>query len=245
MVVSTDIRNLARDSSENAERIKDLVKGIQDQIVVVRRDLEEISVSDRRRSREEQGYHLLDARRARRSRRRRSRRPRHSRRQPTRWRRCSTRPRRASNRSLPPPQQAATASGQAQQAAKEQSKGAEELAPRSRRFLRSPTNCRTRTDRRPDGGSHVCSYGNLGTRGRRLGGPPAGDAEVDANVEAARQFVTFRMEKEIFAVPLTEVQEIIRLPTSSRCRSRRIISRVSPTCAARCFRSSACAAYSA
>ncbi|MBE7199693.1 MAG: methyl-accepting chemotaxis protein, partial [Parafilimonas terrae] len=33
MVVSTDIRNLARDSSENAERIKDLVKAIQDQIV--------------------------------------------------------------------------------------------------------------------------------------------------------------------------------------------------------------------
>jgi methyl-accepting chemotaxis protein len=45
MVVSTDIRNLARDSSENAERIKDLVKAIQDQIVVVGRDLEEISVS--------------------------------------------------------------------------------------------------------------------------------------------------------------------------------------------------------
>lgn len=43
MVVSTDIRNLARDSSENAERIKDLVKAIQDQIVFVRRDLEEIT----------------------------------------------------------------------------------------------------------------------------------------------------------------------------------------------------------
>lgn len=41
MVVSTDIRNLARDSAENAERIKDLVKGVQDQIVAVRRDLEE------------------------------------------------------------------------------------------------------------------------------------------------------------------------------------------------------------
>ena len=41
MVVSTDIRNLARDSSENAERIKDLVKSVQDQIVAVRRDLEE------------------------------------------------------------------------------------------------------------------------------------------------------------------------------------------------------------
>ena len=45
MVVSTDIRNLARDSSENAERIKDLVKSIQDQIVVVRRDLEDISTA--------------------------------------------------------------------------------------------------------------------------------------------------------------------------------------------------------
>lgn len=45
MVVSTDIRNLARDSSENAERIKDLVKAIQDQIVVVRRDLEAISAA--------------------------------------------------------------------------------------------------------------------------------------------------------------------------------------------------------
>lgn len=40
-VVSTDIRNLARDSAENAERIKDLVKSVQDQIVVVRRDLED------------------------------------------------------------------------------------------------------------------------------------------------------------------------------------------------------------
>lgn len=45
MVVSTDIRNLARDSSENAERIKDLVKAIQDQIVFVRRDLEDISTA--------------------------------------------------------------------------------------------------------------------------------------------------------------------------------------------------------
>jgi methyl-accepting chemotaxis protein len=41
MVVSTDIRNLARDSSENAEQIKDLVKSVQDQIVAVRRDIEE------------------------------------------------------------------------------------------------------------------------------------------------------------------------------------------------------------
>jgi methyl-accepting chemotaxis protein len=42
-VVSTDIRNLARDSAENADRIKDTVKAIQDQIVTVRTDLAEIA----------------------------------------------------------------------------------------------------------------------------------------------------------------------------------------------------------
>ncbi|MBB4692714.1 methyl-accepting chemotaxis protein [Paractinoplanes abujensis] len=42
-VVSTDIRNLARDSADNADRIKDLVKSVQDRIVEVRGDLEETS----------------------------------------------------------------------------------------------------------------------------------------------------------------------------------------------------------
>ncbi len=42
-VVSTDIRNLARDSADNADRIKDLVKSVQDRIVQVRGDLEETS----------------------------------------------------------------------------------------------------------------------------------------------------------------------------------------------------------
>ena len=42
-VVSTDIRNLARDSAENADRIKDTVKTIQDTIGVVRFDLGEIT----------------------------------------------------------------------------------------------------------------------------------------------------------------------------------------------------------
>lgn len=42
VVVSTDIRNLARDSAENADRIKDLVKSVQDQIGVVSNDLDEI-----------------------------------------------------------------------------------------------------------------------------------------------------------------------------------------------------------
>ena len=42
VVVATDIRNLAHDSAENADRIKDLVKGVQDQIALVGRDLEEI-----------------------------------------------------------------------------------------------------------------------------------------------------------------------------------------------------------
>jgi methyl-accepting chemotaxis protein len=44
-VVSTDIRNLARESAENAERIKDLVKAVQDQVGAVRRDLEEIAAA--------------------------------------------------------------------------------------------------------------------------------------------------------------------------------------------------------
>jgi methyl-accepting chemotaxis protein len=40
-IVSGDIRNLARDASENADRIKDVVRQIRDQITVVRRDLEQ------------------------------------------------------------------------------------------------------------------------------------------------------------------------------------------------------------
>jgi len=44
-VVSTDIRNLARDSAENADRIKDVVKATQDQIVAVRSDLEQIAAA--------------------------------------------------------------------------------------------------------------------------------------------------------------------------------------------------------
>ena len=42
VVVATDIRNLAHDSAENADRIKDMVKAIQDQISIVARDLDEI-----------------------------------------------------------------------------------------------------------------------------------------------------------------------------------------------------------
>src|SRR5689334_25098970 len=41
-VVSSDIRNLARESGDNAGRIKDTVRTIQDQISMVRRDLEQI-----------------------------------------------------------------------------------------------------------------------------------------------------------------------------------------------------------
>jgi methyl-accepting chemotaxis protein len=40
-VVSNDIRGLAREASESADRIKDVVRGIMDQIVSVRRDLEQ------------------------------------------------------------------------------------------------------------------------------------------------------------------------------------------------------------
>jgi len=45
VVVATDIRNLAQDSAENADRIKDLVKAVQDQIGLVSRDLDEIMAS--------------------------------------------------------------------------------------------------------------------------------------------------------------------------------------------------------
>ena len=45
VVVATDIRNLSHDSSENADRIKDLVKAVQDQIGIVGRDLTEIVAS--------------------------------------------------------------------------------------------------------------------------------------------------------------------------------------------------------
>lgn len=45
VVVATDIRNLAHDSAENADRIKDLVKSIQDQIALVGRDLGDIMSS--------------------------------------------------------------------------------------------------------------------------------------------------------------------------------------------------------
>ena len=41
-VVSKDIRNLARDSGENAGRVKDTVRAIQNQIAAVRKDLEQI-----------------------------------------------------------------------------------------------------------------------------------------------------------------------------------------------------------
>ncbi|WP_134499805.1 methyl-accepting chemotaxis protein [Microvirga pakistanensis] len=43
-IVSGDIRNLARDASENADRIKDVVRQIRDQITSVRRDLEQSAV---------------------------------------------------------------------------------------------------------------------------------------------------------------------------------------------------------
>lgn len=42
VVVATDIRNLAQDSAQNADRIKDMVKAVQDQVGVVGRDLEDI-----------------------------------------------------------------------------------------------------------------------------------------------------------------------------------------------------------
>ncbi len=45
-LVSGDIRSLARDTSANVDRIKDTVRGILDQITVLRRDLEQVIVSN-------------------------------------------------------------------------------------------------------------------------------------------------------------------------------------------------------
>jgi methyl-accepting chemotaxis protein len=53
-VVSADIRELARDSSENAERVKDMVRVIQEQIASVRRDLELIAASSQAEVRKNQ-----------------------------------------------------------------------------------------------------------------------------------------------------------------------------------------------
>jgi methyl-accepting chemotaxis protein len=44
-LVSSDIRKLARDSSDNADTVKDVARLIQDQIVSVKRDLEQIAVA--------------------------------------------------------------------------------------------------------------------------------------------------------------------------------------------------------
>jgi methyl-accepting chemotaxis protein len=44
-VVSTDIRELARDASGNADRMKDVVRDIQDQVDIVRRDLEAVAAA--------------------------------------------------------------------------------------------------------------------------------------------------------------------------------------------------------
>ncbi|SMH33588.1 methyl-accepting chemotaxis protein [Azospirillum agricola] len=44
-VVSNDIRNLSQDSAQNAERVKDIVRDIQDQVLHVRRDIEDIAAT--------------------------------------------------------------------------------------------------------------------------------------------------------------------------------------------------------
>jgi methyl-accepting chemotaxis protein len=54
-VVSADIRGLARESSENADRIKDTVRAIQDQIVLVRRELDHTIVSGEAEIRKNRG----------------------------------------------------------------------------------------------------------------------------------------------------------------------------------------------
>lgn len=57
-VVSGDIQNLASDAANNAEEIKDLVKAIQEQIIVVR--LEMSSVAERSATEVQRGGHILE-----------------------------------------------------------------------------------------------------------------------------------------------------------------------------------------
>jgi methyl-accepting chemotaxis protein len=126
MVVSTDIRNLARDSSENAERIKDLVKSVQDQIVAVRRDLEETAALAAAEVEKNRAITATSPRRAGHGGRA-GRQPFHHPgrgRDPRRARRGEAR-RRAGRRRR---DSGLAAAAEAAQAAREQSKGAEELA---------------------------------------------------------------------------------------------------------------------
>jgi methyl-accepting chemotaxis protein len=61
-VVSGDIRNLAREASESADRVKDTVRSISDQIAFVRRDLEQIVVAAEGEVEKNQGlFPALDA----------------------------------------------------------------------------------------------------------------------------------------------------------------------------------------
>ena len=127
-VVSTDIRNLARDSAENAERIKDTVKSIQDQIVRVRGDLAAIADSAALEGEKNKviAANLVDHRQ------RHERRARRQQGNP-RWlgrdragREGSSDGRR--DKSPTAAQEATRASGEAAGAAREQAKGAEQLA---------------------------------------------------------------------------------------------------------------------
>ena len=55
-VVSKDIRSLARDSGQNAARIKETVRAIQRQIAAVRRELERVIVGQKRKTRRPAQY---------------------------------------------------------------------------------------------------------------------------------------------------------------------------------------------
>ncbi|MDO9384458.1 MAG: methyl-accepting chemotaxis protein [Hyphomicrobiaceae bacterium] len=54
-VVSADIRNLARESAENAGRVKDVVRNVQTQILAVRRDVELIAATSQTEVRKNAG----------------------------------------------------------------------------------------------------------------------------------------------------------------------------------------------
>ena len=127
-VVAADVRSLAKDSAENADKIKDLVRRIQQQVAKATADIEQAGATSRRqvesakKSTENLGRIETDFEVDHRGREGdlRHRRP------VARPRSC--RPRRAWSRLPGPPEEAGSASEEASVSAEQQSKGLDELA---------------------------------------------------------------------------------------------------------------------
>jgi methyl-accepting chemotaxis protein len=204
-VVSNDIRNLAEESSENADRIKDLVRTIQEQIANVAGDLDNIS---RRagRSGEEQGHHrrssrvtddmreVLDGNRAIRA-------------SAAEMLRQVTEVQTGITQIAAAATQADQAATQAASAAKQQSQGAEELAVAIEEIASMADELQSTPE--PGPGRRHASYQD---RGRRRSALAPMVMDHHAPPAQPRQFTIFTVDGETFAVSLDEVKEIIRMP---------------------------------